>query len=93
MLEHILQFSIKNRWLILLLTAMAAAMGVYSINKLPIDAVPDITNNQVQINIACAVAVAHRGREAGHVPDRELRLRVFQGFNRRGRCRATALRR
>jgi len=50
MLESVLHFSIKNRWLIVLLTVMAAALGVYSLGKLPIDAVPDITNNQVQIN-------------------------------------------
>ncbi len=50
MLESVLHFSIKNRWLIVLLTVMAAALGVYSLGRLPIDAVPDITNNQVQIN-------------------------------------------
>ncbi len=50
MLESVLHFSIKNRWLIVLLTVMAAALGVWSLKKLPIDAVPDITNNQVQIN-------------------------------------------
>ena len=50
MLESVLHFSIKNRWLVLLLTVMVGAVGVYSLQKLPIDAVPDITNNQVQIN-------------------------------------------
>ena len=50
MLESILHFSIKNRWLVLLLTVMVGALGVYSLKRLPIDAVPDITNNQVQIN-------------------------------------------
>lgn len=50
MLEGILHFAIKNRWFIVLLTALAAALGVYSLQRLPIDAVPDITNNQVQIN-------------------------------------------
>jgi cobalt-zinc-cadmium resistance protein CzcA len=50
MLEHILQFSIKNRWLIVLLAIGVAAVGVFSLKRLPIDAVPDITNNQVQIN-------------------------------------------
>ncbi|MFT3685622.1 MAG: CusA/CzcA family heavy metal efflux RND transporter [Phycisphaerales bacterium] len=50
MLDSILQFSIKNRWLVLLLTVLAAAIGVASLRRLPIDAVPDITNNQVQIN-------------------------------------------
>lgn len=50
MLERILQFSVRNRWLVVLLTVAAAALGVYSLSRLPIDAVPDITNNQVQIN-------------------------------------------
>jgi cobalt-zinc-cadmium resistance protein CzcA len=50
MLEAILHFSIKNRWLVLLLTVMVGALGAYSLKRLPIDAVPDITNNQVQIN-------------------------------------------
>lgn len=51
MLEKVLQFSIRHRFLIVLLTLAAAAGGVWSLLHLPIDAVPDITNNQVQINI------------------------------------------
>ena len=50
MLERILRFSIQHRYLVVLLTLGAAALGVYSLRRLPIDAVPDITNNQVQIN-------------------------------------------
>ncbi len=50
MIERLLRFSIHNRWLIVLLTLAAAGVGVYSLTRLPIDAVPDITNNQVQIN-------------------------------------------
>lgn len=50
MIEHILRFSLRNRVLIALLTAAMTAFGVYSLRNLPIDAVPDITNNQVQIN-------------------------------------------
>ncbi len=50
MLEKILKFSIQNRWLVVLLTVIVVAVGVRSLGKLPIDAVPDITNNQVQIN-------------------------------------------
>jgi cobalt-zinc-cadmium resistance protein CzcA len=50
MLEKVLHFSIKHRFLVVLLTLAAAAGGVYSLIHLPIDAVPDITNNQVQIN-------------------------------------------
>jgi heavy metal efflux system protein len=51
MLEHILKFSIQQRGLIVLLVLIAAAYGVFSWQRLPIDAVPDITNNQIQINV------------------------------------------
>ena len=50
MLEGILHFSIQHRFLVVLLTLAAALLGVWSFERLPIDAVPDITNNQVQIN-------------------------------------------
>ncbi len=50
MLEKILHFSIRNRWLIVVATIAVAAVGAWSLKRLPIDAVPDITNNQVQIN-------------------------------------------
>ncbi|GGC68806.1 efflux RND transporter permease subunit [Chelatococcus reniformis] len=50
MIARVLAFSVQQRWLVLLLSLLAAAFGVYSLTKLPIDAVPDITNNQVQIN-------------------------------------------
>jgi cobalt-zinc-cadmium resistance protein CzcA len=51
MIEKILSFSIAHRLLILMLTVTVAAYGVFALGKLPIDAVPDITNNQVQINV------------------------------------------
>lgn len=51
MLEAILHFSIRNRWLVVLFTVIVAAIGINALIKLPIDAVPDITNNQVQINV------------------------------------------
>ncbi|MGH8469595.1 MAG: efflux RND transporter permease subunit [Gammaproteobacteria bacterium] len=50
MFERLLKFSIEQRWLILLATLGMAALGVYNYQRLPIDAVPDITNVQVQIN-------------------------------------------
>ena len=49
MLSKIIQFSIKNRLVVLLGLFALILGGVYSISKLPIDAVPDITNNQVLI--------------------------------------------
>ena len=50
MLETTIRFSIRHRWLMLLLTFALAALGVWSYSRLPIDATPDITNVQVQIN-------------------------------------------
>jgi len=50
MIARILDFSVRQRWLVVLLVAAAAGFGLRSLQSLPIDAVPDITNNQVQIN-------------------------------------------
>jgi cobalt-zinc-cadmium resistance protein CzcA len=50
MLEKIIRFAIAHRWLMLVLTLALVAVGVWSFTKLPIDATPDITNVQVQIN-------------------------------------------
>lgn len=49
MLDKIIRFSIKNKLVIGIFTLMLILWGVYSLRQLPIDAVPDITNNQVQI--------------------------------------------
>jgi len=51
MLARIVTLAVEKRWLVLLLTVAAALAGVFAIQRLPIDAVPDITNNQVQINV------------------------------------------
>lgn len=50
MIETILRLSIERRWLVLSLTLVLVGAGVWSYQQLPIDAVPDITNVQVQIN-------------------------------------------
>ena len=50
MLSRIIGFSIRQRWLVLAVVVGLAALGVWSASRLPIDAVPDITNVQVQIN-------------------------------------------
>lgn len=50
MIDSIIHFSIRQRWAILLLFLGTAILGAYNYTRLPIDAVPDITNIQVQIN-------------------------------------------
>lgn len=49
-LEKIVRFSIRHRWLMLVLTLGLIGVGIWSFTRLPIDATPDITNVQVQIN-------------------------------------------
>ncbi|MCY7353586.1 MAG: CusA/CzcA family heavy metal efflux RND transporter [Lysobacter sp.] len=50
MLERIIRASITHRWLVILLVLAFAGLGLWNYGRLPIDAVPDITNVQVQIN-------------------------------------------
>lgn len=52
MFERIIQFAIEQRIIVLLAVLLMAGVGIASYQKLPIDAVPDITNVQVQINSA-----------------------------------------
>ncbi len=49
MLNKIIEFSIKNKLIIILMTLGLVIYGIFEVKKLPIDAVPDITDNQVQI--------------------------------------------
>jgi cobalt-zinc-cadmium resistance protein CzcA len=50
MLEWIIGFAIRQRWAIVAVSGLAIVLGGWALTKLPIDAVPDITNKQVQIN-------------------------------------------
>ncbi len=50
MIDALIRTSIERRWVVLFLVALVAALGMYNYQRLPIDAVPDITNVQVQIN-------------------------------------------
>jgi len=52
MFNRIIQTAIAQRWLVMLATLAMAIIGVYNYGRLPIDAVPDVTNVQVQINTA-----------------------------------------
>jgi cobalt-zinc-cadmium resistance protein CzcA len=58
MIERIIHFSIKNKFIVGLFIVALIGLGSYSLARLPIDAIPDITNNQVQvISIAPSLAV------------------------------------
>lgn len=50
MIGRIIELSVRGRWVVLLLTLIAAGVGVWQAMLLPIDVTPDITNKQVQIN-------------------------------------------
>ncbi|AMK17035.1 MULTISPECIES: efflux RND transporter permease subunit [Sphingobium] len=50
MLERIIRLSIRQRWAVLAVVLLLSALGIYNFGRLKIDAVPDITNVQVQIN-------------------------------------------
>ena len=52
MFEKLIRFAIDQRWLVMLMVLGMAALGAYNYQRLPIDAVPDITNVQVQVNTA-----------------------------------------
>ncbi|WP_178989441.1 CusA/CzcA family heavy metal efflux RND transporter [Winogradskyella schleiferi] len=49
MLSHIINFSLKNKFIILLMTTFIIGFGLYSLTQISIGAVPDVTNNQVQV--------------------------------------------
>ena len=62
MIGRIVTLSVEKRWLVLLLTIAAALFGIGALRQLPIDAVPDITNNQVQINVVAPALSPIRSR-------------------------------
>jgi cobalt-zinc-cadmium resistance protein CzcA len=50
MISRILALAIRHRWVVVVATLSLVALGLWSLTRLPIDAVPDITNKQVQVN-------------------------------------------
>ena len=57
MFSRLIALAVRFRWPVVALSALIAAYGLFQLSQLPIDAVPDITNRQVQINtIAPALA-------------------------------------
>ena len=49
MLESLIKFSLRNKLIVILFTLTVLLFGLYSLTQIPIGAVPDITNNQVQV--------------------------------------------
>ena len=52
MIDRLLDASVRFRWAVIVLTMLIAVYGAFQLSRLPIDAVPDITNKQVQVNVA-----------------------------------------
>ncbi len=49
MLEYVIRFSLRNKFIVLLFTVAIVAYGIFALTQIPIGAVPDVTNNQVQV--------------------------------------------
>jgi Cu/Ag efflux pump CusA len=90
--ERVLKFSIQHRFLVLLLAMGLALIGAFSLQRLAIDAVPDITNNQIQINTeASSLSPVEIEKQVTFVV--ETSLAEFPGSSTRGRFLAAASRR
>src|SRR3954451_5230419 len=96
MIEWVLAFSVRRRWLVLLATLVAAVTGAWSLTKLPIDAVPDVTNVQVQINaLAPALSPVEIEKQVTFPIETALAgtpgLELTRSFSRNGFAQVTAV--
>jgi cobalt-zinc-cadmium resistance protein CzcA len=96
MISRLVTFSVERRWLVLLLTAVAALVGLFALQRLPIDAVPDITNNQVQVNVlAPSLSPDQIERQVSFVIETSLAgipgLEFTRSLNRNGFAQITAV--
>src|SRR3954471_23171559 len=96
MIEYILAFSVRRRWLVLLATLAAAVSGAWSLTRLPIDAVPDVTNVQVQINaLAPALSPVEIEKQVTFPIETALAgtpgLELTRSFSRSGFAQVTAV--
>src|SRR5215472_13696628 len=95
-MEQILAFSVRRRWLVVLATLAAAISGAWSLTMLPIDAVPDVTNVQVQINaIAPALSTIEIEKQVTFPIETALTgtpgLESTRSFSRNGFAQVTAV--
>ncbi len=96
MIARLVTFSVERRWLVLLLTVVAALAGVFALQRLPIDAVPDITNNQVQLNVlAPSLSPDQIERQVSYTIETSLAgipgLEYTRSLNRNGFAQITAV--
>lgn len=96
MIRLILAFSVTNRYAVILVTLIATAIGAWALTRLPIDAVPDVTNNQVQINaIAPALTPVEIEKQVTVLVERALAgtpgLESMRSFSRNGFAQLTAV--
>jgi cobalt-zinc-cadmium resistance protein CzcA len=96
MIERILAFSVRQRWLVLLTTFAACCLGAWSLVRLPIDAVPDVTNVQVQINaLAPALSPVEMEKQVTFPIETALAgtpgLESTRSFSRNGFAQVTAI--
>ncbi|TXN41157.1 CusA/CzcA family heavy metal efflux RND transporter [Methylobacterium sp. WL30] len=96
MIRPILAFSITNRYAVILVTLIATALGAWALARLPIDAVPDVTNNQVQINaVAPALTPVEIEKQVTVLVERALAgtpgLESMRSFSRNGFAQLTAV--
>src|SRR6266550_3253784 len=96
MIERIIDFSVRRRWLILMITLAAAVSGFWSLTRLPIDAVPDVTNVQVQVNaVAPALTPVEIEKQVTVALETALAgtpgLESMRSFSRKGFAQITAV--
>lgn len=96
MFKFIIETSVRFRWFVVIAAAVVAAYGLLELNRLPIDAVPDITNRQVQINtIAPALAPGQIERQVTYPLETALAgipgLTSTRSISRNGFSQVTAI--
>src|SRR5262245_62856513 len=96
MIERIIDFSVRRRWGVLFVTLVAASFGFWSLTKLPIDAVPDVTNVQVQVNaVAPALTPVEMEKQVTVTLETALAgipgLEATRSFSRNGFAQITAV--
>lgn len=96
MISRIVTFAVTRHWLVIFLTVLAGLMGVAALSRLPIDAVPDITNVQVQLNaVAPALSPADVERQVAFPVETSLAgipgLESTRSLSRHGFAQVTAV--